>query len=260
MLLDTDNNATTGCDVAVDDANINTTIQGVEQVVRIQVQNGTSPATVTAIVRNVCNAGTFGADQQVDPGDWNIGIDNGTNGADVVEGYVSRAALGNPSQMRVVFFSTVCSGFGCGGGGYSDTLMTTDGTNGGNPIVLNLQNAVAAVPTLPNWAILFLALSLAAVAYRVLRERVGMMVAAIVAIIVGVGSAGTAKAITATMDGQVDDWAGVTPVGTDALNDTSTSNDAEDIVAGFVSWDDQNFYLRVDVKDIPDCGGNCGGF
>ena len=74
----------------------------------------------------------------VDAGDWNVALNNGTNGADVVEGYIPRAAIGNPTQLTLAFSSTVDNN--------SDVLKTVDGSANGARIVVDLLQAPDALP------------------------------------------------------------------------------------------------------------------
>lgn len=237
VLLDTDNNTATGCAVAVNELNYaGGPVNGVEHVVEMVVDDGTAPARVVQVNRQACSGGSLGAPVQVDAGDWNVGTDNGSNGADVVEGYVARAAIGNPSQMKVTFFSS--------GPTPASDLMTVAGA-------LSLSSIATAVPTLREGGLLLLSLLLAGLAYRFTRRRLpGFMVVAL-AVTAGIAGYRSAEAAVATiaMDGNVTDWAGVAAVGTDPTGDTSNNNPPEDIVAGFVAWDAQNVYFRVDLND-----------
>jgi hypothetical protein len=62
------------------------------------------------------------------------------------------------------------------------------------------------------------------------------------------GTALIAWAATIVMDGQVNDWAGIPPLG---VNQTGGSGDpAYDIVAFFATADGTNLYLRIDVSDL----------
>ena len=73
VLLDTDRNPSTGCGVAVKDANIDTTVTGIDQIVIMRVER-TSPyaAQVVEVVRRVCESGSFGPEVAVDPGHWPV--------------------------------------------------------------------------------------------------------------------------------------------------------------------------------------------
>lgn len=108
VLLDTDSSTSTGCDVAVKDADVATTVPGIEQIVIMRVERTSAAAArVVAVVRRVCTGGSFGAEVAVDPGGWPVGLDNGVNGSDVVEGLVPPAALGSPKGLaRVVSSAT----------------------------------------------------------------------------------------------------------------------------------------------------------
>lgn len=133
VLFDTDNNRDTGCDVPVDDAIIgNQTAPGIEQIVTVAVTRDSSSATVTGIVRSACVSGsTFGLEQPVSPGTWPVGLNDGVSGADVIEGFVSRAALGNLTEVRV-YFTASRAGPG------SDVMLTVTGEGGGAPILFRL--------------------------------------------------------------------------------------------------------------------------
>src|SRR5207244_302761 len=57
-------------------------------------------AVVTAVVKRVCNGASFGPEVLVRAGNWNVGVDDGVNGADVVEALVSKVDLPNRGKVR----------------------------------------------------------------------------------------------------------------------------------------------------------------
>jgi len=244
VLLDTDKNAATGCPVAVHDANAAESIAGVDQQVIIKVtKSSPTAAAVTAVVRRRCVSGSFGPELPISPGGWPVGLDNGTGGADVVEGFVTRAQLGNPVLVRAVFFSTRV--------GASDYLASTNGAPGGGAIIFGFQTGVP-VPALDRAALLAAILFLVAVAAWSLRHS--KRSAPSLALLLLSLTASAVVALTIVMDGQVGDWTGTAPAGTDAIGDSSNvpMDPAEDIVAGFLTADADNLYIRVDLLNIID--------
>jgi hypothetical protein len=178
---------------------------------------------------------------------WPVGLDVGvpvpsSNAADVIEAYISRAALGalgNPSAIRVVVTADrdLCS----------DVLVTTNGTSTGAPLIVRLSGVAA--PALSGVVLGLLAVLLLTVAVVLLRRR--PLQRAWVAGIVGLlAIAGVAWATTIVMDGAVADWVGVPVLGNDLVNDSSANDDGEDIVAVFATSDPTNVYFRIDVKNL----------
>lgn len=242
VLLDTDNNATTGCAVTVNELNYTGgPVNGVEYMVIMEVVDTPYPPRVNRVLQYTCNSGVMGSETQIDPGDWNVGLENGAGGADVVEGYVTRAGIGNPSQVKVTFFSSV----GVIGGGFSDVMAV--------PAAITLSDAASSIPTLQEWGLLLLSAMLALAAFYVFRQRVQTLMAVLIAIAAGVGGHQAAEAAVATIvtDGNIGDWSGIAPVATDAAGDSSNGNPNEDILRGFVAWDADKVYFRVDLEGCP---------
>jgi hypothetical protein len=136
---------------------------------------------------------------QIDGGSWNVGIDNGVSAADVVEGYVPRAAIGNPTQVTAAFFSTR--------DGFSDLLKTQDGSSTGAKIVVLLGAASVssvAIPTLSEAMLLLLATLTALMGFRYAQRHGTTLVACTVAIMIGSAThRGVEAAVTILMDGLV---------------------------------------------------------
>jgi hypothetical protein len=258
VLFDTDKNANTGCDVAVDDLNINTTVHGIDQIARVTIAHTPECTTtsgsvcsvfggweVIGITREAClGNNTFGPPQFVSPGFWPVGQDNGVDGADVIEGFVPLADLGDPSQVRVVFTASVATPG-------SDVLLSTNGQLGGPDILFDTVPRPA--PALSVAGVVTCVLLLGMVAWWTLRRRTSLQRALLLALLVTVGAA-TAWALTIGMDGDVADWTGLAPVGRDLVGDSSTGDSGEDIVAAFMTADKTNVYFRVDVNNLAFCG------
>ncbi|HYO74936.1 MAG TPA: Ig-like domain-containing protein, partial [Thermoanaerobaculia bacterium] len=95
VLLDVDNDATTGCTVAG--------MQGVEQVFTTRIETTASAASVTRTVRQVCSIGSLGAAINVDTTGWPAGF-QAASGNTVVESRLPFALLGSGSShgnMRI---------------------------------------------------------------------------------------------------------------------------------------------------------------
>ena len=102
ILLDTDNNPTTGCRVATSQGNVS----GIEQRLITTVAIGTSAVAVSGVQLQTCVGGAFGAAVWSDPGGWPVGIGNGTGGAAVIETYLPLAQLNGAGSVRVGVIST----------------------------------------------------------------------------------------------------------------------------------------------------------
>jgi hypothetical protein len=68
-----------------------------------------------------------------------------------------------------------------------------------------------------------------------------------------------ALALTIQLDGEVLDWQAITPVATDPQGDSSLQDAAEDLVAGFLTADGINLYVRFDVVDVNVCASKSDG-
>lgn len=255
VYLDIDNNPSTGCTVAVHEAGWSGNVTGVERDVQISVST-TAPAHVTGITVSSCSGASFGAPQTVSTASWPVGLNVGTGGGDVIEGFLPRGYLPLGTTMRLYFHSTVFNLMA------NDVLLTTNGTThgtAGTPMLLTLDSnvgGVAAIPALGTYGLAFLGVAIAAAAFGLLRSRAGVACGLLLAVLIGLGAASVAYAATITMDGQVGDWAGITALGTDPTGDSSINDPAEDIVAGFATFDATNVYFRIDVSNVE--GGGPG--
>ncbi|MFO1311988.1 MAG: PASTA domain-containing protein [Burkholderiales bacterium] len=232
LLLDTDNNPATGCTIPGPGG----PIAGIDQVATTVVDTSSSGATVTRLERQVCSGGALGAPAAYDPGGWAVGFGNGTAGTAVVESSIPLGMLPSGGSMRAVAVSQ-------GGGGqdatssFSIALQAVGGPNG--PFV--------PVPLSP-WLVLPLAVCILATALWMRRRYPHRTDLA--AFLVVFAFAGLAWAATVIRDGNVGDWAGVSPAVTDARGDAPPN---ADIVAVFYQQDAANLYLRFDAdlrKDV----------
>jgi len=223
VLIDTDNDAATGCTVATADG----PFAGVEQILETTVDT-TPPATaqVTLVTRRECVSGsTFGAPITVDDGDWPVGVGLGLDGSDVVETYVPLSDLGSPDEIRVAVVSED-----------PDAMLVTS-PGGTAPIVIAFPSLLE-IPTVSEWGLLLLGALLAFAALAVLRRR-GAAAALAAWLLLGFAGAAWAGCI---LDGQVGDWAGRAPVGEDAIGDGSP-----DLRALFAQADGARLCFRIDA-------------
>lgn len=248
VLLDLDNNATTGCSVSVQDAVTAATVSGVEWTVTTEVERSSgSEARVVQVTAAKCTAGSFGVPVEVDPGDWPVGNDTGAGGADVVETFIERNRLGNPvGTARLVFVATRL--------GASDVLLTTNGQANGGPILFQLLGAAARpVPTMQPGVLAIEILVLVWIGYKASRRFPSAGRTAVMIALVAMASLVIAQGVVITMDGNTKDWL-TPPLATDALDDSSVSDPSEDIVAGFAVASAETLYFRMDLANIIGAG------
>jgi hypothetical protein len=249
VLFDVDSNDATGCDVAAHDANFAGPVPGVEYVLTALVQRFETGALVDAVYLRKCISGTtFDDPELVSNGNWNAGLENGIGGADIVEFFVPRDSVGNPASVNLGFHARVAAVM------TNDVLLTKDGQNDGEQIILDLRPEQTA-PVLSSAALaLCIALLAALAAYRLRRHRPAAAIAAAIAL---VSLVATASAVTIQLDGNVGDWATTMPAGTDVIGDSSINDPAEDIVAAFATFDAQKIYFRMDLVNLaPTVCGN----
>jgi VCBS repeat-containing protein len=206
ILLDLDDNPTTGCTVPTVDG----PFDGVEQVLITTVETSSPPpagmVTDVAIADCVTPAtDTFGPPASFDGG-WPIGIDNGEGGLDVVETYfpLLSAVFGNSELIRLAVVVTDELGG-------EQALLTVDDTPSGAPILLEL-NALLEIPTLGEWGLILLALLLAAASLALLGRR-GTAALGLVLVVLAAGAAWAAG----TLDGLIDDWSAGDQLASDGI-------------------------------------------
>ncbi|MGE4070425.1 MAG: Ig-like domain-containing protein [Lysobacterales bacterium] len=202
-----------------------------------------SPPIVTARTLSPCVAGSFAPGSALSA-NYPVGLNNGLPlsggaAADVIELSVARSLLpGVEPQVRVGFGAQSASGS-------VDVLYTVDGTVNGLPMVIG---SPALIPTLGFFGGLLLALALAALAMRSLRRNRLMAQMLMVGAFVSLGFAAWAV-VTHIADGQVGDWAGDAPIGTDPIGDSVPPLSGTDIVGAFGVDVRPNLHFRIDVVD-----------
>lgn len=253
VLFDTDSNSSTGCDVAAHDANFAGPVPGVEYVLSARIQRFPTTAHIDEVFLQECISGSTLTDPTpISSGDWDAGLENGIGGADIAEFFVPRNAIGDPSSTTLGFHATRALLM------TNDVLLTTNGQNEGNPIVLTLRGG-AGVPALSMLGLLLCIVLLTVIAVRRLGLQPHRSASAVTLIVALVGGAVvTTWAVTISLDGAVGDWATVPSLGTDPIGDSSIDDPAEDIVAAFATFDAQNIYFRMDVVNLAPvvCGND----
>jgi hypothetical protein len=237
VLLDTDNNALTGCSVVTAKG----VAPGIEQAWTTVVTTTAAGATVTRIERQTCAGGTLGAPTVFATAGWSAGLGNGTSGTAALETYVPLADLPTQGSMKVWVASTNATG---GQDATAPFVVALGGNSGpGN-------SGVTAVPLSP-WLVLPLGfLMLVGVAWlrRWQPERVSLVLCAVI-----IAASGLVWAAKVTLDGNIGDWQGIAPVAGNAKG--SAPIDAN-IVGVFYQSDSSNLYFRIDADVRADAAGN----
>ncbi len=204
ILLNLDNQINTGCDVPT----LTGTFPGVEQILTTTVETiGSSAAQVTALQIQNCVSpatDTFGPPSPVaaPPGrplPWPVGVSNGTDGSSVIETYYP-LSLSTVQHIPVIRLGVL----GLANGTVEDEMLTARVTPGQGPPILIQALGVPDIPTLSEWALILLGLSLFAAAMMMMRRRTAT--AYLFALLL-LGMAGAAWAIAGDLDGNtIDEW------------------------------------------------------
>ena len=238
VYIDADDDALTGCTVAVAEAGWSGGVTGVEKDVAITVARSATPM-VSGITVATCSVGSFLAPAPVSAGGWPVALNAGVAGSDAVEGFAPRDVLAAGEMVRLYVHSHAASA--------SDVLLASTGRTG-TPLRLSLA-LESGIPLGTPLGLALLVCAVAATALVALRRRLATRSALVVAVLVALGVAAAAWAATIVMGSGVSDWSGIAPLGNDASGDSSVGDPAEDIVAAFATADGTNLYLRVDIAE-----------
>ncbi|MCC8999988.1 MAG: Ig-like domain-containing protein [Candidatus Contendobacter sp.] len=226
-LIDTDNNATTGCTVTLPLAG---TVTGIERRLTATISENAAPQ-VTQLSLESCVGSSFGAPVALPGTPYPVGLNNGIGGADVIEQAVLANNIAPPGQPLRLYFAAQ--------GQTSDDLLGA----AGSPLLFNLwpTGESVGIPTLSEWGLLGLILLLLVAVIRQRSRLPGSMVGIL---LVGM-LVGTVWAAGFLLDGQVNDWQGVPAAGTDATGDSTSST--TDILAAFAAREGGNAFFRIDT-------------
>ena len=241
VLFDTDNDPATGCVVTASGG----PIAGIEQVLNADASLGASPQ-VDALNRQVCSSGSLGAPQVVaSPAPYPIGLNNGTDGSDVVELAMAASNLPAGTDIRVYFISDSAEG--------GDAVLTDDT---GAPVLISLAveppppqpptgGDAVPVPSLSVLALFLLLGLMLWVGARAARRHAFIRYSLLGLLLVS----SLAWAAHIMLDGNVGDWAGIPPAATDPAGD-SDGGSATDIIAVFASLTDDDAAFRMDIAEV----------
>jgi hypothetical protein len=227
VLIDSDNNATTGCTFALPTAG---TVTGVEHRLTATVSN-TVPAQVTQVTLESCAGAAFAAPVTLPGTPYPVGLNIGEAGSDVIELAVARNFIPSFAPLWRLYFA--------GADPAGDDLLGLSGM----AITFDVPGEPAAIPMLTTWG-LFGLIALVFLATLRMRARFPSGIANV--LLVGVFVSFVAWAAGFVADGQINDWQGVAPAGTDTMGD---SLPATDIVAGFAAIEGPNLFFRIDVAN-----------
>ncbi len=230
-LLDTDNNAATGCTIST----VNGAFAGVERVLATKVVTNTAGYRTDSITVQMCLGGTLGAPIVVDSQSLPIAPGNGINGSSAVETYIPAQFLPNDGK-KIRIGVTTLGADGLTGG---DALTLT---SAGDAILVD-GPILMVVPTLAAASLLLTALLLVGSLWLARRRGWHGMQLVLVAVF-ALSLSGQLIAAVITRDGLINDWSGIAPEATDPVGDGQAGSD----IVGFFSTPSNGFLnLRVDV-------------
>jgi hypothetical protein len=234
VLIDSDNNAATGCTVSLPNPP-GGSFAGVEVLLVTTVDTSTSPPHVAGVTQQVCSGGSFGAPTVVSAGGWNVGLGIGASGYDAIETvYAPTTAVG---RYRLGFAYTDAN-IG------SDVLVTTGGS-GSTPIAFAFGSpTVENIPAVGQFGLCALALLINGLAFYLLRRHKAptMLMLAVLAFVVT-----TTTWAAIVLDGAITDWNGIAPLTSDVVGDAPGGSDIAAVYAT-AEANPQRIYFRADVR------------
>jgi len=233
--FDTDNNPATGCTLIVGSQSL----PGIEVALDTLVTTTATTGAVGVVSRRTCAGTTFGAPVALSAGGWPVGMTTGSGGSDLIETFVPLADLSGATLVKIAAITG------------SDIVVATqllDLRAGPPPPPPNS----APIPTLSPLALLALIVLVTVTAWMLKRYAQAGGNALFVLCIVAV-SLTTLSAWAIVLDGNGADWAGISPLGTDASGDAAAG---DDLAAIFAVKDGANVSLRVDAFLARDVGAN----
>ncbi len=226
VLLDTDSDTATGGSVPVVQGSESPhTIPGIDYIVRAYAGNDPGPKVFYRDVLKWNGASFELVDE--DTSVYPIAVD----GFAKVEFGSPWEAIGSPTgTIRGVFHAS---------------RVNVDA----NDYTAAFDFSLRSAPAISTAGLAALALLLLAAGGFALSRRRGNP--AFLALAVMLAAAPVVRAAGIVLDGNFDDWAGINPVVTDAGGDSSISDPAEDILAGYVAVQGTEVFFRVDLAAAP---------
>ncbi len=226
VAIDADGDSASGATWArIDGSSIN----GIDILMTIRVDSTSVNPQVTDVFFQRGQQGQFDGPIRV-AGGWPVGLDVGVNGADAVEAFLPLGVLGRTSQMRIY----ADAGSALGG---EDIL-----SNAGMVYVFARE-----IPTLGPLGLTLLLIALLGCGLVLIRRRklgrIGLGALCVFTTLLLFAALAPFAA-----DGDITDWNGIAPLGLDPEQDSS--DPAADLVAFFAADENDNLFVRCDVKDI----------
>lgn len=228
-LIDSDNNAATGCTVMTAAG----AFAGVDMAAVTQVDLSASDP-VGNVSRELCQGGVLVADPTfvpVAPLRWPVGVGAAGAQVDVVESYIQ--LLGAISTVRLGFTASTTDG------SVPATALLSAAGGAGAGVLLSAAAAAGAVgvPALGAGSVLLLSLALLWATHRSERLRRWTATGAVLCLVFVVGLAWAAV----VRDGAIADWAGATPVA------SNSSTGTLQMAAVYAKLEGNTLQLRYDV-------------
>jgi len=226
IYIDRDNDPGTGLNPPLNDGV--SIANGVELLLTVTVQAGTSPQVVLVEAQEWDGTSAFLPSYFSDASGWPVGQNNGTGGSDAVEAYMPLDRLGITQDINFYIQS--------GEAGAPFDIMGPAPFGFGVPI-----------PTLSQWMLLvYIGLFLAVAVWWMRRKsRMGGTLVLLAGLFLVGASA------TIILDGLVDDWTDPA-IATDPINDAA--EDSIDLLAFYSCFDNSNLFVRLDVEELENQG------
>ena len=230
--LHVDNNGQhSGCEVNL--ASIGSTLEGIDVLVTATVDRPSK--MITSVTTANCAGGSFAAPGTVG-GNIPLGLNNGTNGSDVVEIAVPLDSLWHAPQSLV--FYTSAENLTTGG----QDLAGVAGD--AQPPVETRFYIAYAIPAIGWTGLLITGALLLFVGLLVLGKKQYVLAVSLLSL------ASICFAAGFIADGQVGDWDGATPNTGDPAGDAIPSDPTADIQAVFLALEGGTMFARVDITDL----------
>ncbi len=229
VLLDTDNNASSGCAINTADGSF----AGVETVLSTTVVADSSGYRVTSRTLQTCTGSGLSTPVVLDSTAFPVARGYGVNGASAVETYIPVIFLPRTGLKMRLGLTTV----GADGVTGADAVLS----NNGATILLDAPLPIV-VPALSTLALGLTALLLA-IAVWYARRRGWHGIQLVVVAVFAISLSGQIIAAI-VRDGLITDWSGVPALATDPLGDAPSGTDMS---AFYATYDGQDLYFRIDT-------------
>lgn len=240
IALDVDRDATTGCDVAVNDLTIGPHVENGFEV-RLDIEVDAASPAVVSVTREDCVAGTFVVGAVNNSPGISYSSNAGLGGADVIEGLIAFEDLGSPNKVAPRQFIGISERFDI------SAAMFLSLSDAGQEDVVAPDNQVARVvlvpppspvPAVSTWGLLLLGAALTGMgALQLRRHPMGL---AVLLLSLSLGTAGTIYAFNA--QGK--------PLIQDEVGDATGFDDNADIVQAGATLTEDGLWLRFDFVEL----------